>query len=317
MLIGVLLAAVLASLVLGGATGDDGGDGGSGEPAENDAPRAGGEDQDLGDLVAVENNELSLFVGGDADAWSPEELAPTPTADEATAILEEEFETKIDTRSDYEEFVTTRSQDFGTDVAFGTPQGERISGTEGQDIIVGWEGDDTIFLGEGDDLVYPIFAAEVQGDDSIRGGRGDDEITDPFGANTIRGDSGNDSIDARDHSADRFTGDFLIGGTGDDLLAGDGDDTMAGGPGGDLFAVHVPVGVIVPVEITDFDMEEDRLQVYIETDTPKSDAEYDVDLQYIGEGRVEVAVDEVVVARLLNQPEAGSINVVVGNARYA
>lgn len=126
---------------------------------------------------------------------------------------------------------------------FGTnPQGEVITGTNGNDVIVGTPGPDTIYGLGGDDVICGVGGDDViyggPGNDTISGGDGNDRLyggdgpprgpASPTDRDSIDGGPGNDSIYAGAGDAD------LRGGAGDDhLYGGPGNDTLDGGPGND------------------------------------------------------------------------------------
>lgn len=97
----------------------------------------------------------------------------------------------------------------------GDGSGNKVDGTDDNDVIQGGDGDETLDAGTGDDV--------------LKGGGGDDRLL---------GDGGDDFLFGKD-GGDRLVGgtgeDFLDGGTGDDtLLGGSGDDTLVGGDGNDV-----------------------------------------------------------------------------------
>lgn len=124
--------------------------------------------------------------------------------------------------------VTITADQFGGAIGGG---GERIDGTNGDDVIHAGSGDDRVDAFGGDDLVC--------------GGGGDDRIEGDFGADTVIGGGGDD----RDpEKGPRLVGgpggDFIYGSRGDDLLRGNsgadehygeqGDDEHDAGSGNDL-----------------------------------------------------------------------------------
>ena len=89
----------------------------------------------------------------------------------------------------------------------GSDRGERILGTEGDDVIRCGSGNDRVDGRGGDDVIFC-----GSGNDVVRGGSGNDRLY---------GESGDDALD---------------GGSGNDLLSGGGgDDRLVGGPGRDSF----------------------------------------------------------------------------------
>jgi hypothetical protein len=103
----------------------------------------------------------------------------------------------------------------------GTPRGDSIRGSAGNDRIVAGRGDDTVVALAGRDRVF--------------GNRGDDRLEGRAGADRLHGNSGNDTLigDAA-RIGDRISRDRLFGGRGNDtLVGGDGFDRIHGGPGDD------------------------------------------------------------------------------------
>jgi RTX calcium-binding nonapeptide repeat (4 copies) len=94
-----------------------------------------------------------------------------------------------------------------------------ITGTSAAEEIRGLGGEDTIAAAGGADIVFG-----GRGNDSIRGGPANDHLVDRTGLDLIRGDRGNDVLDARDHAR----GDRLIGGPGTDNCRADRTDTRSG-----------------------------------------------------------------------------------------
>ncbi len=105
----------------------------------------------------------------------------------------------------------------------GTPKGDRIKGTSGDDVIWAGPGDDVVHALAGDDIV-----CGGGGSDVIHGGPGDDVLSGEKGKDVLRGGPGSDLLDG-DTGADR-----LYGGRGSDTLRGrTGSDRLWGGPGAD------------------------------------------------------------------------------------
>ena len=115
----------------------------------------------------------------------------------------------------------------------GTPLGETILGTVGNDSIVALDGDDVIF--------------GLGGDDTICAGTGDDHVWTTWGSDWVFGDVGDDIIrtgsgddmadggPGNDHIFTSNGNDEALGGDGNDILsAGSGNDMVLGGPGDDV-----------------------------------------------------------------------------------
>lgn len=151
----------------------------------------------------------------------------------------------------------------------GTPAGEALRGTAGDDVIVARGGADLVFGGAGNDLIcggpgddWTWEDTEENGgggglyggsgDDWIRGGRGIDTLSgDGYdegngvsGADVLYGGPGRDTL--HDYISDHEyadpeplpgSDDLLFGGPGNDTVtATAGDDFLSGGPGNDRMA---------------------------------------------------------------------------------
>jgi Ca2+-binding RTX toxin-like protein len=120
-------------------------------------------------------------------------------------------------------FSVNASGNFGRCTITGTPDGERLVGTDDPDVICGMGGLDRMDGFDGDDVF-------VGGDtvDTIRGGIGDDTILGGGGADDIQGGPDGDTI----HGGDGI--DQIQGGPGeDDIFGEEGCDQVDGGPDGD------------------------------------------------------------------------------------
>jgi Ca2+-binding RTX toxin-like protein len=140
----------------------------------------------------------------------------------------------------------------------GTDLGEKIDGKEDDDRIHGRGGDDTIMGGSGDDRIRGDNGNDQingnAGDDRMRGGKGNDLIIDTQGNNHLHGDSGNDTLQSGGGN------DVMIGGKGDDVIvSGGGKDFAMGGAGADVFVFDGEnTGKL---DIKGFDTTVDRLDV--------------------------------------------------------
>ena len=262
-----------------------------------DAPE---EDEDFLPQETLEVGDAArqnMAISEDGEAyWAVEE---TPEPDAYAAALAEELGAPVESRADFESALDAATDDT-IDVGFGTEGDDVLSTGDDEDLVVGWEGDDSIFFGKGDDVLRGYVAEGDMGDDSIRGGGGSDWLEDHIGENTIRGDGGEDTINGIDHTADRGTGDVLIGGHGNDTIIGDSGDTMSGSDGLDQFEAYVTQDPNAPIVITDYVDAEDGLSIVMETDTPKADADYSLNIEASGadshifvDGRLAVIVQGV------------------------
>jgi len=96
----------------------------------------------------------------------------------------------------------------GNDALNGLAGNDALTGGAGNDALRGGDGNDTLLGGDGNDNLQG-----ESGDDVADGGAGDDTIADPWGANTLRGGAGVDTISG--------TG-TIEGGAGNDILNGAG-----------------------------------------------------------------------------------------------
>lgn len=143
------------------------------------------------------------------------------------------------------------------------PIDSKIPDTEQNEWIEGSEDDDKIFGGSGDDLLRGL-----GGDDNIQGGQGHDLIEGGLGTDVLNGSSGNDILVGIDFSepGNANDDDTLFGGTGDDVLIVGSNDTATGGTGNDFFVSGDWIGNDPPPVITDFETQQDKLVIYIESE---------------------------------------------------
>ena len=182
----------------------------------------------------------------------------------------------------------------GFDLLLGGAGNDLMYGGKGFDTLIGGAGNDTLIGGAGNDLLVGSSGA-----DKLEGGAGDDTISgydfvpevsaasinmllpepnataqvqaildeaaDVFGTaasperlTRLQGDL----LSADSNNAD----DQLFGGTGNDLLFGDFSDTMTGGEGADRFVITSD-GPDEVVTITDLDVAEDTLRIFVPTGT--------------------------------------------------
>ncbi len=115
----------------------------------------------------------------------------------------------------------------------GTAAGERIDGTNGDDIIFAGAGDDTVYGHGGNDIICGF-----DGDDTIYGGDGDDTVYGEADDDVLRGGYGNDTLEGGygiDDAKGEWGVDLVRGGPGNDIVGGGpGDDRVEGGSGNDI-----------------------------------------------------------------------------------
>lgn len=127
----------------------------------------------------------------------------------------------------------------GDDLLDGANGNDVIQGGNGDDILYGRVGSDRLDGGDGNDILYGGRNKDEvnggQGKDRLFGGRGDDILIGSAGGDNLHGREGNDTL------LGRRGNDFLGGGLGDDLLTGGlGKDRLRGGKGKDRFQFLAP-----------------------------------------------------------------------------
>lgn len=168
------------------------------------------------------------------------------------------------------------------DVILANGGNDTVFAGEGDDLVEGGAGDDRIFLEGGNDVIGVTSFLDDAGDDLIRGGDGDDLLIDNIGSNTVYGELGSDGIDVLDYEedgelAEEASPDFAHGGYGEDTIWADNGDTVTTGAQADLVeVVRTTENAEDVVRITDFNPEEDTLE-----------------LTWVGEDRDETMVDLV------------------------
>lgn len=203
-----------------------------------------------------------LFDSDDDDPDADPTPSDGPTPDDQTGI-EVEIESRFG--EDHETFTGTEGNDvFRTEDVI-TDFNITIQAGGGEDHITVGDGNIRVNAGEGDDTIVGD-GQEL----TLRGGPGDDtiELLNVAGEQSRAfGGSGNDVLTGE--------GDIILnGGEGDDTLSLVGPDvwylygpTATGGAGADTFEVAMQVeteeynGPLVSAVITDFDPDEDQLEV--------------------------------------------------------
>lgn len=131
--------------------------------------------------------------------------------------------------------------DSGVTMAFETPDGALVFGSDEADVVRGSMAADTLYGGLGDDVLLG-----AAGDDYIFGGADED---------ILKGGQGNDRL------VGNAGADLLVGNRGDDTLAGGaGEDTLIGGQGSDTYRLdRAPTDGLDVVK--GFNPDEDILQI--------------------------------------------------------
>ncbi|ROU02856.1 calcium-binding protein [Histidinibacterium lentulum] len=211
----------------------------------------------------------------------------------------------------------------GADTILGGAGGDYLHGEDGADSLEGGAGDDTLHGGRGTDLIGGGAGNDElyghSGDDSLEGGEGDDRLVGGEGDDSLNGGAGNDTLEGG-LGHDRLDGgagaDTLMGGAGNDTLSGGeddvldwlnggaGDDTIllgpgdvaTGGGGADLFIAASDNGAAeTETRVTDFDPEQDALEILHPGDTPPelTTAEEDGDTLLYADGAMIVRLSGV------------------------
>lgn len=139
---------------------------------------------------------------------------------------------------------------------------------DGADDVDSGDGDDKVYLGKGDDYFGDIGGRndpDYGGDDLVRGGGGSDALYSISGSDTLFGDTGRDLVSSLD-ILPQFDGvearpDMAYGGAGNDIMIFDDGDTVSGGTGVDSFDLHVASKNATAVTITDYDPEQETLEI--------------------------------------------------------
>lgn len=193
----------------------------------------------------------------------------------------------------------TVSGEAGNDELHGDDGNDALSGGTGHDLLHGGDGNDSMDGGAGNDLLFG-----AGGDDSLDGGDGDDYLLGGLGADALSGGEGNDTLDGTFTEGDDAFGpydedvtDSLLGGEGDDhLFLGEGDIGV-GGDGADIFEsgayIEDDSGAAV---VTDFDPNEDRIQVSVDLEASPNP---DIAVVDFADGTgADIIVDGTVVLRI-------------------
>ncbi|MEM8656282.1 MAG: hypothetical protein AAGF36_16240 [Pseudomonadota bacterium] len=211
----------------------------------------------------------------------------------------------------------------------GTEDADLLDTGGGDDTVFGGEGDDALLTGTGDDRAFGGDGGDLvlgeQGDDFLRGGANDDFVNGGLGEDTLFGDAGNDALDGTDvidiagifeasrqaaadeeeldeddlaafidPSREMGEADTLNGGVGDDILIAGSNDVVSTGTGSDEVSIGDWVIPGEPVEIVDFDVEEDTIVYnFVEGTTPPN-----VTFGETDDGLSVVLADEEIIAAL-------------------
>ncbi|MCT4611680.1 MAG: hypothetical protein N4A70_21005 [Pelagimonas sp.] len=254
---------------------------------------------------------------GTADAWEGE--LERPEVDQILQAAQKQLGGEIKSYDDYvQRLETTADRLANVEFKNGTEGADNLMGTDQPDLILGQAGNDTINLGGGDDEHFALFVREELGDDLIRGGSGNDDIADQSGSNTLLGGTGNDTLTALDDPTHEGA-DVVNGGFGNDTILADNADTVTGGEGDDVFATYLRSGLSSSdvVEIADFQPGQDKLEVVVETDTPKSQGDYTL-TKVAAQGGTLLQVDgaDVALLRGIDPSQVDTSQIQVWNARF-
>ena len=136
----------------------------------------------------------------------------------------------------------TLTGSVGSDTLDGGAGDDQLKSGRGADTLDGGEGNDTIQGGMGDDVIYG-----GEGNDELGGGQQDDFLDGGAGDDVLRGGAGTAT---------------LQGGAGNDVLDGGGrSDVLTGGDGEDTFVQDFSLGGSAADTITDFNPEQDTIDI--------------------------------------------------------
>jgi Ca2+-binding RTX toxin-like protein len=254
---------------------------------------------------------------GAAEAWEGE--LKRPEVDQILQAAQKQLGGEIKSYDDYvQRLEATADRLVNVEFKNGTEGADNLMGTNQPDLILGQAGNDTINLGGGDDEHFALFVREELGDDLVRGGSGNDDIADQSGSNTLLGGTGNDTLTTLDDPTHEGA-DVVNGGFGNDTILADNADTVTGGEGDDVFATYLRSGLSSSdvVEITDFQPGQDKLDVMVETDTPKSQDDYTL-TKVAAQGGTLLQVDgaDIALLRGIDPSQLDTSQIQVWNARF-
>ncbi|WP_322326249.1 calcium-binding protein [Cypionkella sp.] len=153
----------------------------------------------------------------------------------------------------------------GADLLYGDAGNDSLDGGSDADTLAGCDGDDSLSAGDGDDS---LIGGEGQdslsgdnGNDALNGGAGNDLLAGGAGSDTLDGGAGDDILWGHSEAEADTAVDLLNGGAGDDRLMLGAGDYGNGGEGEDAFHL-LDIGLNdPPMQITDFNPQEDSLLV--------------------------------------------------------
>jgi len=192
------------------------------------------------------------------------------------------------------------------------PVAEPANGTENADLLAATDLGALAHVQDGD----PVVLDGGDGDDVIRGGTGDDTlrgntgVDDLFGGlghNLLVGGAGNDSLsgyaddldDGSFEAQDKDTRDYLFGSDGDDELILGNDDYATGGAGADVFVTGSFVAPGQEGRVQDFDVTEDRIEIYY--DPAVDGADPVISAADTGRGQFELLFDGVPILNVVGE----------------
>lgn len=162
----------------------------------------------------------------------------------------------------------------GDDDLYGNGGNDRLGGGDGADVLIDFSGADTLDGGAGNDfmsgvdLAGPVTAADQVGFTRAELGSG---VQARFGDDVTAAEIDRIFAEVRSGAIDRQA-DVLRGNAGDDTLIGDAGDSLTGGAGLDSFGIYTDPAAPAPdrVVITDFDKDDDALEIIVEGDATGS-----------------------------------------------
>ncbi len=250
-------------------------------------------------------DDISLVRVSEDGSLVPLPEAPDAAQLPPGAVEGTDFADRIELEGDEAELISAGE---GDDTVFAGSGDDNVFGDEGDDALFGQGGDDTIAGGDGSDILYASNGDDVlsggegndvlfgsAGSDEVAGGDDNDFLVGGSGADEVSGGDGNDFVYGGEfdrvpnqQDADQLRennivqsqetltfdstttsgADTLNGGGGDDILVVGASDIASGGTGSDTFAIltdETPEGVAI---ITDYDPDEDVIQIVVNGTVP-------------------------------------------------
>lgn len=235
-----------------------------------------------------DNDEGAGQLGGAAPVpISSEQVDPAPPEPDASdGVLYLGDDDTEHSASDFEGPVYAEGGNDTIYSGFSGAERSEIYGGDGHDTLTDGGAHASLDGGRGNDVI-----ASGHGDATVVGGDGDDHITTGIDTDTIFGGDGDDTI-VSFGTQDQAAFDQVFGGDGDDVLQAQGLAKLTGGDGADTFRAYVNSLIESPVQVVDFDVSEDRLEVCIEGGSHLQLDDFDISVEPNADGdRALICVD--------------------------